>query len=423
MRLLLAVLLAMTFGGSRAQKALNDIKADRYLSAANYLAYPGAGQSRLTPAPKGYAPFYISTYMRHGSRFHINPSDYAKALAPLQKADSAGALSATGRQVLRKVERISRMSDGRLGELTSLGARQHREIAARMFANYPEIFGGDITVDARSTVVIRCILSMTAECLQLQKLNPKLKFFNDASAHDMYYMNHHDKSISRYRRKERQAIVDSLRRERIHPERLTKLLFADTKYAEDNLKPAELMENLFVVAMNMQSHDDKTLDFYDIFTPEECYNLWTLFNAYWYLSSGNSPITDGRMPYREANLLRNIISTADSCMALKRPAATLRFGHESCLLPLAVLMELGDCGYSTADIATLDEHWQCYRYFPMACNIQLVFYRNPRSSDILVKALLNEREVTMPVSTDCAPYYHWADLEKYYNKKLERHDW
>lgn len=56
----------------------------------------------------------------------------------------------------------------------------------------------------------------------------------------------------------------------------------------------------------------------------------------------------------------------------------------------------------------------------MASNIQLVFYRKPGSDDIHVRALLNEKEVTMPVSSDCAPFYHWTDVEKYYRDKLER---
>ena len=56
----------------------------------------------------------------------------------------------------------------------------------------------------------------------------------------------------------------------------------------------------------------------------------------------------------------------------------------------------------------------------MGCNIQLIFYRpqNGRSGDILVKALLNERETRLPVATTQYPYYKWADLRAYYLKKL-----
>jgi hypothetical protein len=73
----------------------------------------------------------------------------------------------------------------------------------------------------------------------------------------------------------------------------------------------------------------------------------------------------------------------------------------------------------------------------MGCNIQLVFYRPKATkrrkqnratetakmaerSDILVKALLNERETTLPIATDCWPYYRWEDLRRYYLDKIER---
>ena len=50
----------------------------------------------------------------------------------------------------------------------------------------------------------------------------------------------------------------------------------------------------------------------------------------------------------------------------------------------------------------------------MAGNIQLVFYRKPGSDDVLVKFLLNENETSIPVKTDVAPYYHWADVKRFW---------
>jgi hypothetical protein len=40
---------------------------------------------------------------------------------------------------------------------------------------------------------------------------------------------------------------------------------------------------------------------------------------------------------------------------------------------------------------------------------------------VLVKFLLNEEEATLPVETDCAPYYHWKDVRQYCLDKLERY--
>lgn len=81
-------------------------------------------------------------------------------------------------------------------------------------------------------------------------------------------------------------------------------------------------------------------------------------------------------------------------------------------------MELGDCGYRTTDLNKLDEVWRNYKIFPMASNIQFVFFRKKGSGDVLVKVLLNEQEVKLPVESDMAPYYHWKDVETYYRNKL-----
>jgi hypothetical protein len=51
----------------------------------------------------------------------------------------------------------------------------------------------------------------------------------------------------------------------------------------------------------------------------------------------------------------------------------------------------------------------------MGANIQLIFYRHKRSGEVLVKALLNENEVTLPLAGDKAPYYKWTDFYTYYS--------
>ena len=127
------------------------------------------------------------------------------------------------------------------------------------------------------------------------------------------------------------------------------------------------------------------------------------------------------MPFSQRNLLKNIIETTDT---VTKKQATLRFGHEVCVMPLACLLELGSCGAQVENLDTLDHVWRNYNIFPMACNIQLAFYRpkKGKDGDILVKAMLNEREVTLPVATDQYPYYKWSVLRKYYLDKIARFD-
>ena len=83
--LLISALLAV--GSASAQEALSDIKKDIHVSASNLLAYPGP-HKKLTPAPKGYKPFYISHYGRHGSRYLCDQNDYDYPYNILKRADS-----------------------------------------------------------------------------------------------------------------------------------------------------------------------------------------------------------------------------------------------------------------------------------------------------------------------------------------------
>ena len=421
MKKLTSILLLLLFVWTvQAQTAREEIRANRYLSANNYYAYP-TPTAKQTAAPKGYEPFYISTYMRHGSRYLIDPNDYRFPKQTLLKADSLNKLTTTGKNTLDIVLRMADMAEGRLGELTSVGARQHRGIAKRMYTNFPQIFADGTEVDARSTVVIRCILSMTSECLQLQAMNPNLCIKNDASYHDMYYMNPPAKDLSKIASSDKvKKVQKDFEAPHVRPERLMKTLFTDEAYVKANVDEARLMRRLFDLACNMQSHDTD-MQLYSLFTDEECYDLWSCNNLYWYLTHACSPVTDGLMPYREADLLRNILDRADAALKEGKNQATLRFGHESCLLPLVALLELNHYGASYPDVEKLSEQWRAYDIFPMASNVQFVFFHKKGSNDVLVKVLLNEKEAKLPVKTDVAPYYHWKDVESYYREKLDKY--
>jgi hypothetical protein len=404
-----------------AQTAREEIKANKFLSASNYLDYDNYPATKpLTPAPKGYEPYLMNHYGRHGSRWLINEHQYTGILNTLRKASEQGKLTTAGEDVMRQMDIIYRSSIKRLGDLTTVGERQHHGIGKRMAQNFPEIFKKEgLPVDARSTVVIRCILSMVAECEEIAAANPTAQFHNDVSQSLQYYLNQPRSqfldSVRKSTRSIRHELENKLLKE-CHPERLMGVLFNDAQWAADSVKAANFVASLFDIAANMQSHD-LGLDLYSYFTDEEIYAQWRVRNMGWYIDYGASPLGGGVQPFCQANLLKDIIQVADTT---KQTCAVLRFGHEVCVMPLACLLELDNCGYVTDDLENLDQVWRNYKIYPMACNVQLVFYRPVSGKgDILVKALLNEREATLPVKTRQFPYYKWKDLRQYYLKRLE----
>lgn len=416
----LFILFTIFFCTARAQQVLEEIRNNKQLAGSNYLAYPGP-KKPLTAAPQGYKPFYISHYGRHGSRFLINPSDYSRPLQALQHADSLGKLTPLGKDVMRRVKLMSDEAYMRLGELTPLGAEQHRQIATRMYERFPEVFAGDVCIDAKSTIVIRCILSMENALQALLLKNPQLRITHDASEHDMFYMNLRDRKLSTMRHDKATAkAIDDYSKKVVDNTRVVSQLFNDTAYVSHNVSP-RLGHWLFDLATGLQNTElRRQMSLYDLFTDEELYHNWQASNAYWYASYGPSPLTGGIMPYSQRNLLRNIIQQADSCLRLERPGATLRYGHETMVLPLVCLLGLNGYDQSIDDLSQLEARgWINYNIFPMGANVQFIFYRrSPADTDVLFKVLLNEDEATLPLTTDPAPYYHWADFRKHFLDKL-----
>jgi len=420
--LLLAIGFAMTVQAQNAPvfetSAKDEIAANHYLAGSNYLDYNRQlSEKPLTPCPKGYEPFYMSHYGRHGSRWLIWEGDYTLPIRALKSAHENGKLTEVGEETLQKLEAIFSTTKKRLGDLTTVGERQHHGIGKRMAQNFPEIFKTkDLKIDARSTVVIRCILSMIAECEELAAANPTAQIHNDVSESLQYYLNQPWEGIVKEEGKTGDKEYHDAEVKYTHPERLMKVLFNDQQWVYNNVMAGDLMRRLFDVATNMQSHDTD-IELLSLFTDEELYDQWRIRNVGWYLDYGASPVSGTKMPFSQLNLLKNIIETADT---VTQTQATLRFGHEVCVMPLACLLELDNCGMAVENLDELDTYWRNYRIFPMACNIQLVFYRpkKGKEGDILVKALLNEREAYMPTSTDQWPYYKWQDLREYYLKKI-----
>ena len=424
-RFITLLLVFMAAAGVAAQQAKDEIFADVRLSASNHLAYPGPSQHELTPAPKGYRAFYISHYGRHGSRYLIGQDEYSAPLEVLARADSLGKLAPLGADVLRRVRLLEAEAGGRLGELTPLGAEQHRQIARRMYERFPDVFKGDVCVDAKSTVVIRCILSMENELQELLRLNPRLRVSHDASMHDMYYMNQSDPVLSAGKMPRRAQVAwNDFCSRHVSRAALMQRLFNDAGYVKYEVDTLDFAARLFKLASNLQSSPlGEEMTLYDVFTKDELYNFWLADNASWYIGYGACGLNGATQPFSQRNLLRNIIHQADSCIALERPGATLRFGHETMVLPLACLLGLNGYDLSTSDLESLvGKGWINYKVFPMGANIQLVFFRRDAGdADVLVKVLLNEDEATLPVPTDCAPYYHWSDFKEYYLKKLDQY--
>lgn len=384
-----------------------------------YYAYPTV-ERHDTPAPKGFKPFYVSHYGRHGSRYLISDNDYKWVLDAFHKADAAGALTPFGHNVMDRLDSVWVEARGRGGELSPLGARQHRAIANRLYHAYPGVFTDDAEITAKSTTVMRCAHSMFAFVEGLKENNPKLQIPRESGERAMVYLNYHSPESGPYAGHEGPWYQDyrKFKAEKTNPHRMMKELFNDSLYVRRYVDPEGLMWGLYWVAVDMQNMESD-ISFFDVFTPQELFDLWQVFNFNFYACNSSYPLAKGLHVDNAKNLVRNILETADDYVANGKRGATLRFGHDGNIIPLAALLQLDNSVAYEADPYKLYEVYTDWRISPMASNIQMTLFRNDKTGEIIAKFMLNENEVHIPVKTDMFPYYKWDDARAWLTKVLE----
>ena len=135
----------------------------------------------LTKSPKGYKPFYISHYARHGSRYYWSNSLYLELDTILTEAHDKHKLNTAGESLFREYKKLYPEFMAGMGELTRIGWDQHQAIARKMYESFPEIFRKGGTVSAISSLSGRCIISMSAFCQELVQCNPKIEIYEQSS--------------------------------------------------------------------------------------------------------------------------------------------------------------------------------------------------------------------------------------------------
>lgn len=414
----LAVVLAIFCLGVNAQTTFEEISADLNKAGGVYLAYPTV-ETKQTPAPKGYKPFYVSHYGRHGSRYLLSDRDYQWIIQLMEKAETVNGLTPLGHDVLKRLNMVWEEAQGRAGDLTPLGVRQHQGIAERMSKNFPEVFRGKRHVSARSTVVYRCAMSMVAFGDRLKLLNPQLDMSYEMSEKYMSYLNYHSARSNAFTHGKKGPWVEEYRKfeeAQVHPDRLVSTLFSNADFIRCEVNPSELMWGLYWIAVDMQDMETP-VSFFDLFTAKEMFDLWQCVNYRFYMGNANPLASNGIVMANAKSLVENILESADAAIKDRSIAATLRFGHDGNVIPLLALLQIENFDVAVAGPAEVYKHWCDFKATPMASNVQIVFFEN-KAGDILVKFMHNEKEVHVPVKTDQWPFYHWNDVKEYYQKRL-----
>lgn len=367
----------------------------------------------LTKAPRGYKPFYISHYGRHGSRYYWNAFLYREMDSLLTIAHRKQQLTPEGEAFYTKFEAAKDELSTGVSELSDLGWEQHQRIARTMYNNFPDVFKKGGNVLAIASLSGRCVISMSGFCQELVQCNPKIEIREQSSRFtldgvvpdDRQNPNRRDFPSTKPRfEKNRDQFKhnDNLR------ETIVKRAFTSTEGLPGSVHHiGDNFINLYTSLPNI-GHEGMMGN---IVTDKDIADRWESSNLVTY--SWLFPRQNMTIP-----ILLDIIKKADAVLdGSSDRIADLRFGHDDRLGPLHILMGINGADRDPEDpyeVKNCYQNWETCK----ACNIQLIFYRGKKANDeVLVKCLLNGKEASLPVPTDIFPYYKWSDFRKFYISK------
>lgn len=372
----------------------------------------------LTPAPKGYKPFYITHYGRHGSRYSWTDKTYKVLHTVFTNAHTEGVLTPLGEEFYRKYEDFYELPLMNTGYLTQLGFEQHKKIGEFMYDSFPEVFKDGRRVEVLSSTAQRCIVSMSSFCLSLKGRNPKLDI-NQTS--DVFHMSIITPTNAPGGPKfYKMPSIDSIKLEKVQDFNARKInaseiyarFFTDTSFISRQEDKGQFLSCLHSFLSGYRNYSEEPI-FDGTLSQEQIVGLWETGNY-------GSFYGDIFSRYFQIPLLEDFISKAQDAFDDPARAADLRFGHDYILEAFTCLLNLNGCGTipETADEA---KYWFQNYNIPMAATVFFAFYRN-RADDILFKVIWNEKEATLPqLNPVSGCYYKWSDFISWTESLLAAH--
>ena len=363
--------------------------------------------------PDSLAVVYLNHVGRHGARYPSSAANCRALKTALMRADSLGTITSTGRSLLKLTDNVIRLTAGRWGALDSLGMAEQEGIATRMVRNYPELFGGDATVEAISSYSPRAMMSMYAFTHRMDRLNNETTFRTSTGRINSPLMRPFD-TVQAYidfrDNKEWEPVYKEYFDEFCPTTAIMRALGSRYPFADAaEVRDLAYSEWAVIAGCSAMSVEVDPLVY---FTPEELNAVWSCFNLRQYLRYSASTVSS--VPAEIASqLVLNLVETTDAFINGQRDTTVrLRFGHAETLMPLFSLLRLRGCYYLTNYFDTVAQHWRDFDIVPMAANLQLVLFKSRNSGRYYLRADLNEQPIPLLPNSD-ELYVPWEKARDY----------
>jgi hypothetical protein len=397
-----------------------------------------------TPTPAGYRPVFVNYVGRHGARFLTKGETDAHVLEIMDGAARAHLLTDTGERVREMVERLCVVEKGKYENISLLGVEEQRGIGERVMSNYKGAFAGK-GLDIQETYKVRTQQSAEAFLRSYSGYSGVRRYLKKVDSLDAV-LRFYDLSPGYQRYKKGAALrkaMDSLVRDgrtKAVAEEVCSRIFKPTYRAGwkegEEVALVDDLYDLYSIQFSLpgemmeRGYTKDSIDLGIAFSRKAL--AWEDFRsgAQDFLEKGPAADALGIQVKVAAPLMVDLIKAMDMAVRGQGPDAVLRFTHAEAISPFATLMGIPIASHSSVSVYRYADHWRAEEVIPLSANIQWVLYSNGK--DYLVKVLLNEREVRLPVGGTArgmeaagagrvvGPYYRWEEMRAYCLGRLQK---
>lgn len=384
-------------------------------------------------------PIHVNHLGRHGSRHLGKRKDVENVAEFIAMAKTVNGLKGPLGQALPEwIHRADIMENkSSLGKLTEQGHNEQREIAARLYQNYAELFANaraNKPIVLQSTHVQRTKDSLNAFLGKLVELSPALakntqimfadgdacdphlRFFDGCNAYEDY------KKKRPWRVTIEQAIFTEATKQSI--KRFMERIF--TSDLVNHMAEQETVDlaRHFYHLCQLDANIDKNhaaRGFCSLFAQAdeiEPFNLEE--DASDYFAKGPAGLTDSISERVACPLLADFITATDKAILAKEtaPIGNFRFGHAETIIPF--LVHLGLYRDDTIDDLLHKPHKRSFRtaeISPMAANVQWILYACP-NEQYHVRMRHNEKDTPFPIpGCNHHAICDWQTVKNYYERE------
>ena len=363
-----------------------------------YTPYDFDTPRKNAPAPKGYKAFYITHYGRHGARYINREYEYDAVVSLL---NCGSELTPLGKEIKARFDEVLPQLKGRATDLTPMGREQHYRLGKRMVEAWPDIFKGKCYIEAHSSDIPRCVLSMYSFLDGVKECRPSVDYFADVDSRLVPLLKKSGKILSNR---------DSLFRASCDVDAMYSRLFTDVEKAKQAADVHLATTCLYYFCQHLLGAgiDDTVMQ--KALTDEQADRFANFDDEKFSYECGWGNPRNVATSYP---LVEHFIATAEKDIAEGKVDVRLRFGHDNTLTPFMALLELEPIDASHIHSAEI----------PMASNLRWVFARN-KEGHIILKVQYNENDITPWIAwetfrEECMMKVMWA--KSYLEKPVVRH--